>query len=107
MGQEEASMLQRTQVLAGCTDGPCPRVDATTEPGLMAVQGTKPGKVAQPGWIEVPGAIPSAGILAAMESVPEHETVVLVRQEELDEYARTGHPRPPRGGEGIVFVPPG
>lgn len=100
-------MLRRTQVLAGCTDGPCPRVDATTEPGLMAVQGARPGRTDQAGLIPVPGARPSPTELGAMESVPDHETVVLVREAELREYAATGRTRPPHAHEGIVLVPPG
>ena len=62
-------MLQRTQVLAGCTDGPCPRVDATTDPGTLAIQGYRP----------------SPEELAAM-GLPEGETVVWVPQALLDEY---------------------
>ena len=63
-------MLKRTQVLAGCTDGPCPRVDATTDPARLAIQGYKP----------------SPEELAAM-GLPEGETVVLVPPGLLAEYA--------------------
>lgn len=55
-------MLQRTRKIAGdCSDGTCPRVDETTDPALLAVQGYRP----------------TAAELAAM-GVPDGEGVVLV-----------------------------
>ena len=100
-------MLRRTRVVAGCTDGPCPRVDTTTEPDLMAVQGTRPGCAGEPGLIQVPGAVPAVEVMAAMGPIPAHETVVLVRRDGLDVWASTGRCRAPRHGESYVLVPPG
>lgn len=63
-------MLQRTRKVGGCNDGTCPRVDETTDPGVLAVQGYRP----------------TAEELAAM-GVPEGEDVVLVPRTLLDGYA--------------------
>ena len=63
-------MLHLVRVLAGCTDGPCPRVIETTDNDLLAVQGRRP----------------SPEELAAM-GCPDHETVVLVPRTLLAEYA--------------------
>lgn len=55
-------MLQRTRKISGsCSDGTCPQVNETTEPGVLAVQ----------------GYLPSAEELAAM-GIPDGEGVVLV-----------------------------
>ena len=63
-------MIQRTRKVGGCNDGTCPRVDETTDPGVLTVQGYRP----------------TATELAAM-GVPKGEDVVLVPRSVLDEYA--------------------
>ena len=63
-------MLHRTRKIAGCDDGTCPRVDETSQPGMIAVQ----------------GYAPSPAELAAM-GVPDGETVVLVPRAIMDGWA--------------------
>jgi hypothetical protein len=63
-------MIERTRKISGCDDGTCPRVDETSEPGMIAVQGYRP----------------SPAELAAM-SVPDGEAVVLVPRHVLDDWA--------------------
>jgi hypothetical protein len=70
MGQEDSGMPQFTQILAGCTDGPCPKIAATTDPAMLGVQGYQP----------------TPQELAAM-GLPEGETVIWVPRAVLDEYA--------------------
>ena len=63
-------MVQRTRKIAGdCSDGTCPRLDETTEPDVIAVQ----------------GYLPSAPDAATM-GIPAGEGVVLVPRSLLDSY---------------------
>jgi hypothetical protein len=100
--------LQRTRHLSGCNGGPCPHVHETTIPGIWAIQGERPEMSTRTGWITVPGLEPTAAELAAMATVaqiPGHENVVLVLQETLDGYARTGRVREAHDFETTVLVP--
>lgn len=67
-------MLKRTRMISSdCSDGTCPRIDETNQPGMLAVQGYRP----------------SPAELAAM-GLDEGETVVLVTRATLDGYIASG-----------------
>jgi hypothetical protein len=67
--------MRLTRKLSGCDDGTCPAVWETSEPGMLAVQGSR---------------LTDAEALADLGKVPDHETVVLIPRHVLAEYEADG-----------------
>ncbi|MGH3320569.1 MAG: hypothetical protein ACRDN9_10370 [Streptosporangiaceae bacterium] len=66
--------MRLTRRVGNCENGPCPNIFDTDVDGLMAVQGKR---------------LVDAEALAQLEHMPDHEAVVVIPRDLLDEYART------------------